>query len=421
MFVDFDKVFSNTPQTDMRIPKVLADQLSSDLPEGLRYVVDEETNNLTITVCDESKKDYDITVSGLIFTPTDEQKVVLGENYSFDDLMQLSYNSQKPVPFVLNDSKCVRINGKEIPVERLIEYNPLKPDELIISKMCMIPSTFPKGFSIKIGNNEVALNLSVRRIPNNSVNVFAFESDQTKCLSIKYFIDSKNSSLSLTINISIKNATTVKEIIDSIKIYNLFVEGKGCMNNVPIHSKLITENISMFDGSILEYWNKVYMLEMKLGTSFMPPFTDLSYDCVYLIEELYQNIINLTPIREDRRITSITSKWDFSKEHAITDSLGKPVYFEADGNTEVELFGQKLIIPCLMGIFNAIFTKCEKNDLSGECTIYFEDASEEKRMYVSTLHFVDTESMNEYRKDINDVNNRIIPFRDAKRIKEYLT
>lgn len=49
MFVDFDKIFSKTPQTELTIPKELAEQLSSKLPDGLVYVVDNETNHITIT------------------------------------------------------------------------------------------------------------------------------------------------------------------------------------------------------------------------------------------------------------------------------------------------------------------------------------------------------------------------------------
>ena len=38
MFVDFNKVFGKTPQTELKIPQALIDQLSSKLPDGFIYV-----------------------------------------------------------------------------------------------------------------------------------------------------------------------------------------------------------------------------------------------------------------------------------------------------------------------------------------------------------------------------------------------
>lgn len=41
------------------------------------------------------------TISGMTLEPTDQQKEILGDDFSFDDIMNLSYNSQKPVPVKL--------------------------------------------------------------------------------------------------------------------------------------------------------------------------------------------------------------------------------------------------------------------------------------------------------------------------------
>ena len=63
--------------------------------------------------------------------PTDQQKEILGDDFSFDDIMNLSYNSQKPVPVRFKDDKYVNINGTDISIEQL-SYNPFKPYELVI-------------------------------------------------------------------------------------------------------------------------------------------------------------------------------------------------------------------------------------------------------------------------------------------------
>ena len=61
MFVDFDKVFNNKPQTEMQIPDALVKYLSSQLPKGVKYTVD-STGNLSITNDEES-----INIGGFIF------------------------------------------------------------------------------------------------------------------------------------------------------------------------------------------------------------------------------------------------------------------------------------------------------------------------------------------------------------------
>lgn len=44
MFVDFNRVFNNKPQTELKIPKAMIDKLNVSLPKGVRYVADEDGN-----------------------------------------------------------------------------------------------------------------------------------------------------------------------------------------------------------------------------------------------------------------------------------------------------------------------------------------------------------------------------------------
>lgn len=117
MFVDFNKVFSKTPQTELRIPQELIDQLSSKLPDGLKYKYNEKNNNLFIFP--ESLKDSKVSIGGIMLEPNDEQKKILGDHFSFDDIIKLSYNTQQPVPVRFKNGKYVTINGKDIPIEHL--------------------------------------------------------------------------------------------------------------------------------------------------------------------------------------------------------------------------------------------------------------------------------------------------------------
>ena len=413
MFVDFNKVFGKTPQAELQIPQALIDQLSAKLPDGFIYVAD-SNNNLTIS--HDGKKDLKYTIRGMTLEPTDQQKKILGDNCSFEDVMNLSYNSQQPVPIKFKDGKFVTINDVDISVDEL-SYNPFKKHELVIDSTRIYPSPFPPAFTIQIGNECTKMELSVKRIPNNSLDTMAFESDASKCLSIIYYLNPDKLYFTMTMNIMISKAKTVQEIIDSIEIYNAFIEGKGYIFSSLISSGLENANASRYDDEALEFWKKVKELEDKLGVSFDPHGSELEFDDICDIEEIYQNIINNTPIRRNVSINSITSKWEFKKDDIAKDTLGKPIYFEFDGKSTVKLFGQDIELPCTIGIFNAVFANYEKNEKTEECTIFLENESDEKPMYTSVLRFLNKDELIKYKKETKD---RIIQFRDAKKRHEFL-
>lgn len=366
MFVDFNKVFSKTPQTELKIPQALIDQLSAKLPDGLIYVVD-SNNNLTIS--HDGKNDLKYTISGMTLEPTDQQNEILGGNCSFDDIMNLSYNSQQPVPVRFKNGKYVTINETDISIEQL-SYNPFNPYELIIDSTYIYPSPFPPAFTIQIGSQNTQIELSIHRIPNNSLGTMAFESDNSKCLSIVYYLNPDEHYFSMTMNITISKAKTVKEIIDAIEVYNAFLEGKGYIFSSLIDTRLETANASRYDDKALEFWKKVKELEDKLNVSFDPHGSELEFKDICDIEEIYQNIINKAPIRCNTSINTITSKWEFSKDDIANDTLGKPIYFEFDGKSAIKLFGQNIDLPCIVGVFNAVLTKYEKNEETEECTLF---------------------------------------------------
>ena len=414
MFVDFDKVFNNTPQTDLKIPQALADQLSSNLQDGLVYEIDSKTNTLFISP--DGNEDSKLTINGMLLEPTKEQKELLGESFSIDDIMKLSYNSQQPIPIRFNDNKNVNINGEEIPIE-MLEYNPFKPDNLWINSAYIFPEEFPEAFSLSIGCDSISIDLSIKRIPNNSLTTMAFESDQNKCLILKYFYDPTNNNLSMTLNISIDKSKSVKEIVEAIEIYNAFIDGKGRLSNSLIKTHLNTANATKYDEKALLFWKKVLKLEEKLNVHFDPNCVDLTYENVCDIEETYQSIINTNPIRHHSNINSIESKWKKYKDQIVADSLGKPLYFEFNCTNVVELFGQKIKLPCIVGLFNAVLSKYEKDEEKEECTIFLENESEEKKMYTSTLSFITEKELLKYKEK----NQNIIPiFKNAKEIHEYL-
>ena len=245
----------------------------------------------------------------------------------------------------------------------------------------------------------------------------AFKSDDSKCLSIIYYLNPDKHFFSMTMNISLDKANTVQEIIEAIEIYNAFIEGKGYIFDSVIDARLDTKNASRYDDEAFEFWKKVKELEDILGVVFDPHGNELEFNDVCDIEEIYQNLINKAPIRRNTSINSITSKWEVQKDGIVEDTLGKPIYFEFDGRSTVKLFAQEIELPCIVGIFNAVLSRYEKNEATNECTIFLENESDRKTMYTSTLRFLNKEELLKYKAETKD---RIVQFRDAKKRHEYL-
>lgn len=412
MFVDFNKVFAKTPQTEMAIPDALANQLSTKLPCGLKYEVD-ETGHYVVIVPDNDTKET-IKFSGMQFIPTDAQKQVLGENYSFDDLLELSYNSQTPIPFELVNDGVVNINGTDISIDKLY-YNPYFPKKIEVNSMVMFPAPLDEKFSITIGSETLSTEILVTRIPNFSIKTKEYETIQEKCLYVRYTWDSNTNKFLFTIKVRIDKAESVNEILKSMIIYNAFLDGKGYIAGSAIHSKLVTKEDSKYDRDALIFWEKVRKIETIFDISFSPPFVNFDMDTVYLVETLYQSLEMHNPVRKNAAINTIDSQWDESKDKIAAQNIGKQIYFEYIDENTFEIFGKSIKLLCLVGVFNAVFADYHTKE--NECTIVLTSKSEEQPMYISELYFKTTDEIEKYRETHPD---RINILKKAKKIYEYL-
>lgn len=411
MFVDFNKVFAKTPQTEMVIPDALANQLSTKLPSGLKYEVD-ETGHYVVIVPDNDTKET-IKISWMNFIPTDAQKQILGDNYSFDDLIELSYNSQTPIPISLEKDGMININGADIEIDKL-KYNPFSLKQIEVDSMELIPAPFPDKFPITIGTNGASITVEVARKPNLSVKTKVYETIQEKCLYVRYSWDSDTNKFLFTIKVRVDKAESVNEILESMIIYNAFLDGKGYIAGSAIHSKLVTKEDSKYDRNALCFWEKVKKIETILDIAFSPPFVNFDMDTVYLVETLFQSLEMHNPVRKNTAINTIDSYRDESKDQIATQNLGKQIYFEYIDEYTYELFSKTITLYCLVGVFNAVFADYHTNE--NECTIFLSSKSEEQPMYVSELYFKTTEEIEKYRETHDD---RISILKKAKKIYEY--
>lgn len=410
MFVDFNRVFKGKPQSQLAVPPALIEYLNRSLPEGVKYVAD-ETGNCVITGTDNS-----FTLGGFSLDLTAEQKKILGKHYTDKDVYEYSYNAQQPIRLSLIKDGYVLLNGQEFPVKEMA-YNPLASIKCVSGSFWLSPPRLPDPFEIKVGCDKYERTLKVSRVPNNSISIWAFESEKEEPLCLKYFADRKTQRMTLNISLNLGRAKSVKDIVESTSIYNAYLEGKGTLLGQKLNSISCADNGKKFNSNSILFWEKVLKIEEYLEVSFIPPKDDVDFHTACVIEQLYQNLIHKIPVRNNQKINYIDGEWDFNDiGNDMSESIGKPFFFEFEAVSELDLFGVKIEVPSLICIFDALLQDCIRK--GEKQRLVLADESEEKERYTSTMCFKTEEELAKYKtKGSDDI---ITLFHDAKRVQEYL-
>lgn len=411
MFIDFDEVFNKENGTPINIPEPLLTYLSKDLPQGLQYIAD-ETGYCVVSSMDGS----DVKLSGFSLEPTSEQKIVLGENATIEEIISYSYNAQQNIPIKLNREGYIKLNGKEISVERL-QFNPFYENRYVPGSFEMKPSEFPEPFEINIGYEETERKITISRIANESVNIAAYESKkENEPLYIKFYVNEKENTLQLSIGMELKYAKDVKELLEVLAIYKAFLEGRGVILNEEVTGTPDNWEHTGFDEKIEIFWNKVLNIEQYLNVRFQIPRDEVDIESRVFVEKIYQNLIKKKPVRENKGINKATGEWTFKKEDEVWNFIGKVLYFQFEATEVCTLFGVDIELPCIVGLYNARLVNIEQAD--GKYDVIFENESEEHKMYMTSLCFKDKVELRKY-KEMNE-GHISETFHSAKDVIEYL-
>ena len=407
MFVDFNRVFNGKPQTELRIPDAMVEHLSSKLPEGVRYRADNNGN------CEIVSKGGPITIGGMIFAPTEEDKKVLGKKFTIDDVLNYSYNAQKRIALRLEKDGIIIINGKELPIERLY-YNPYVPVEFVSGELFMLPQPFPPPFSLKLGYEKYTRELTFKRIPYESINIAAFESDNNQPLMVKYFLDETTNAISFNISLNLSYAKTVRDIVESVFIFNAFADGKGLLSGYPLVTNIENSKPKKYDLDSALFWEKLLCVETVLGVTFKLSHEDIDFSTFLVVEILYKNLIQKLPIRNNNKIDSLEGEWEMQDE--FRNYIDKSIYFEFKGTYHISLFGVEKDLPCIIGIFDSKiinYTIKEK-----KYKLMLDHVSENRHMYKSMLCFAnEIELQSHLSDDITDIRKAL---HSAKTPEEFL-
>ena len=404
MFVDFDNVFNR--KTSFSIPQSLVEYYSAQLPDGLVYK--EEDGILYIVDQNSSEKHIGKVIPEL----TAEIKKGLGDHTSFSDLMQLLYNSQQSICLSPQDGESLTFNDKEIRINQMI-ISPFKNNE--VTKLYITPPPFPPPKTVRIKNDKYEEELHIKRIPNNSVNVIMVESEKDKPLFFHASIDtenSKNSNLSFKYNLS--NAHTIRDLAVSLSLYNSLFEGTAFFDGAPIPKDRKVQGVPINKQS-LQFWEKVLKIEDLLELRFVPPSEDVQNEDVYLVEQLYQSLINKTPTRSLGQVNTLQGKWKSVDEKTFKSMPNTITNFSYSINSTISLFDQSFNLFCFVGIFGVLVEDCSIDNDS--FFIKMKDPDGKRRSYMSVMYFLNEESVEDY---LSNYDKAIEALEDAKSVLEFL-
>lgn len=264
MFVDFNKVFKDKSKSQMSIPLPLVDYMNRSLPEGIRYVADENGN------CKISSETGSLSIGGFVFEPTEKQIEILGKDYTQQDVLDYLYNSQKAIPLTLKKEGYILLNGVEFPIEKM-SFNSIVPVKYVEKSFCIYPSKFPEAFPIKMGSDKYEREILISRVPNESVNIMCFESSCDEPLKVQFYINEKKKSLTMNLSLNLINASTVLDLVQATSIYNAFIDGKASLLEHSFDFGLKDGSVKKFDEKSISFWERVLDIERILKVQFYPP------------------------------------------------------------------------------------------------------------------------------------------------------
>ena len=410
MFASFNDVFKSKSLREQKVPDVTLKYLSNSLPKGVKYVSDEH-GNLTITSSDGSK----ITIGGFNVTVTDEMRSVLGNQYSTAQIAKYAYNTQEKIAMNLKEDGIIIVNGERMPVEKFA-YNMFDNFSYINSKFYMVPPKFPEPFELELGCEKYKRKLSFQRVPYASLDKSKFQSVNKDPLRMEFIVCEEDYSVKMTLGFDLKKANTVKDIVETVFIYNAYCDGKGLLMGHPVGRMKDKADDKKFDEKSARFWEKVFEIEEKLNLKFIPPKTDIEFETICLVEQLYQNLICKKPVKQREIITSIISDMNVKEGVNLDDLIGKQIFFQYNATTTFELFEKEFSLPAILGIFNSTFKSYEILDDKTKIILGIKDKNQ--KPFTAILCFASDSDLNEYVKENPDCYENILS--NAKFPQEYL-
>lgn len=391
MFLDFNETINNKI-TKKRIPSLVLEQMSKDLPDNLFYDSDDngfaflsgfrEVDDLIFEIPDEireEKKDSEITI---------------------EDILLYSYNGQKTIKLKTKNEGFIKVDNNNIPVEKFIQSLNIR-NRIEKGAFYITPPAFPPKDTIKLSNDEYEKELTIERVPNLSIKYYKYEA-YCKGISIIMSIPFSNSDNALfKISYNIDEIKSYKELIECLSLYNSVIKGEGKLNNYELkHQNVGAKGVS---DELIVFLKKVQSIENHLNCKFDLYAGDISYGMAREVEGLYQNLIEKKPIKNYKKIDSITFDDDPNK----TASEEKSYYLLYQTILKKEVLGIELELPTIVSIFNIKYKFSKKKELWKADIIYNSDS------FSSIISFKSKEELDNYVDEYKKIAEKMSEYVDV--------
>lgn len=399
MKIDFDKSFKNNHDPELTMPAKVLDYLSKDLPQGTKYQMDKDGNVII--------GGKDIRIGGFTVNLDENMKNILGKNPKTEDIINYSYNAQRAITFSLIKPGYIIINGKEMPVEKFSWniYDKLDfTNGIMIAKPYPFPESKPVTYSTKDG--KYSISLKTRRVPNESVYVESYITEDDKPLQLEYFVDPaidkhepNPMNNKITFKLRLKNAKSTSEMLNALMVaYDL------------------SNKNSFINPILITACQKALEIEKYLGVKFSPIKMDFNSENLTILETVYNALVRRMPVKLYKFINSM----DYTelKEDVVNELKGKNSKFAflyAD-KKQYSLFGEELNLIALYAVYDISIESIDKLN-NGQIRVSFNSASGEKT-YTGILLFKNENDFNEY-DEITDNSQKLKFLSSAKSLEEY--
>lgn len=402
MKIDFDKCFRNNHDPELAMPAKVLDYLSKDLPQGTKYQMDKDGNVII--------GGKDVRISGFTVNLDERMKRVLGKNPKAEDIINYSYNTQRTITFSLIKPGYIIINGKEMPVEKF-SWNVY--DKLDFSNGHMIAKPYPfpepKQVTYSTKDGEYSISLKTWRIPNESVYVESYITEDDKPLQLEYCVDPafdthkpnpKNNKI--TFRLRLKNAKSTSEMLNALMVaYDL------------------SNKNSFINPMLIAACQKLLEIEKYLGIKFSPIKMDFNNENLTTMETVYNALVRRMPVRLNKYINSMDYtelKEEVVKE--LKDNNSNFAFLYADKKQFV-LFGEEINLIALYAVYNINIGSIDQLN-NGQFRVSFNSASGNKKSFTGILLFKDEKDYSEY-DEITDNSTKLKFLSSAKSIEEYVS
>lgn len=404
MFSNFRDTFIKKPQYTSAPPQAVIDSLSQELPKGFYYVHDHDGYCRI-----EAPEGLNIQ-SGTVQL-SDEDRALLPDNYTMEDILRYSYNTQKIFVLLPNDDGCFIINGEHVRAVDLVK-TPMRDINFINAQLCIVPPKFPKPFDLEISGNEHTQKLHIKRVPNRSLNAEKYESDKSTAISVWFTFDSTSPvPFKFDITISTKRAKTVKEVIAAYHIFNAFADGKGYIGGNLLCSKDHV-SIERVPSEAIRFAEKLIELENILGVQFNYSKGVTEAD-VKATDEIFRSLIEKKPFKRFKTFGTLSGQGHFIDDSKQQEYINTAMAFEFLERKQVSILDVDLNLYVEHCIFNAVISSfsASGDKETGDFMIHLETAPGEK-MYESVQYFISENQLNTFRGD----KDHLTILRDATEI-----